>query len=444
MSRPGESRPPELAGGAETTLPEGPVLRQYTPLNDLTDAALHDLRAHLRVVELKAGGFLFKAGDLDDWSFFLLDGRLSVDSGSGAPTTLEAGSPTSFCALSPPRPRLDTVRAVETCRILRAPSSLLEMLMTPDGAQDGFELDEIDEEDTHLEDRLLFQILSDYRSDSITIPSLPEVISRIRRTVEGGDSGFDSAALMVSLDPAVAARLVQLANGPAAGGGDPVGSVRDAVSRIGIDKTREVVAELALNNLMPSDHPELKKRMRALWEHSVWVASISYQLALKTGAVNPDLAQLGGLTHDLGAMALVAHAPRYPDLMNDPAALVAMLEQLRGPVGAIILRQWKFPDALVTVALEADEWHRTGGDRADCCDVVLVAQLLSHMGKPTAARLPKAPTVPSFARLDLGTADATMEVLRAAAKSMRSMQKLLKEASPSASSDAVSTAVAAS
>ena len=208
--------------------------------------------------------------------------------------------------------------------------------------------------------------------------------------------------------------------------GNSVNSVREAVSRVGLKATRDIVTALAMKHLFKTDNPELKARMKRLWEHSTWVAAISYHLAELTKSVDPDLAMLGELVYDLGAVAIVAYAPRY-EALRDLSALGLTIAELRGPVGALILRRWNFTDELVTVALEAEDWQRDRSSPPDCCDVVVLAQLLSYSGRAEGARLPQASSVPAFGRLCLGEqkASATWELVKSAKRSIKSMQLAL-------------------
>jgi HD-like signal output (HDOD) protein len=400
-------------------------LRRFDPLQKLTDAALLDLKPHMRTFELDAGARVFREGEVDDWVFFLLTGEITVSVGNGAARTLKAEQPETMAPLAPGSPRPKSVAAAGKSHFLRVPRSLLEMLLKP-AEDDDYRVEEISDDDAEINHRLLFEILDDYRSDRLTIPSLPEVVVRIRKAVADPDSTFEKVDRVVVADPGVAARLVQVANSAAYATVMPVGSVRDAVSRIGLNATREVVTALALNNLFETDSKILKSRMRTAWEHSTRVAAISYHLAQLTRSVNPDLAMLGGLVHDIGDIAIIAHAPQYAELSNGSDLLPRTVNLLRADVGSLILRQWNFPDDLVTVALEAEEWDREAPS-ADCCDVVLVAQLLSFVGSAELGHYPQVSTVPAFSRLclDQQKAEKTLALLDSADRSISEMQQVL-------------------
>jgi len=412
--------------------PDRATLKRFSPLNVLNHAALHDLQAHMRVFELEPGNVVFAAGLSDDWAFFLLSGELTLHEDIGTITTIRAPTPESLTVLAAHQPRRATARVVQHAQILRMPASLLEMLLVSSSSDNGYTVAELQEQAPNVSDRLMFQIMSAYRDDRIAIPSLPEVVVRIRSAVSDPDVTFAQVGDMVAADTAVAARLVQVANSAAYASVNGVGSVREAVARMGLERTRELVTALALSNVFKSDDPTMRSRLRKLWEHSTWVAAISYHLAKLSGSVNPDLALLGGLVHDIGATALIVHASSYKELRSDPATLPKVISGLRGPVGGLILRGWNFPDALVTTALEAEDWMRDDNTTADCCDVVVVAQLLSFVGTAQFQQLPRVNAVPAFGRVNLGTggAQAALDLLKDAEHDLRSLQAALMNTKP--------------
>lgn len=424
LSNGAKPAPGSATDEARDGLPTAHAMRAFTPLSRLTHAAMHDLRPHMLIYDVEPGTIIFSTGDNDDWAFFLVEGAVTLSNAEHV-CVVKAGDAVALEALSSHVPRRETATVNEKSKLLRVPLSLLDMLSAP-GEAGGYAVEEIDAEDTLLDNALMFQILSDYQSNKISIPSLPEVVLRIRQAVADPDVDIAVVERLVAADPGVAARLVQVANSARYQSGNSVNSVREAVSRVGLKATRDIVTALAMKHLFKTDNPALKARMKRLWEHSTWVAAISYHLAELTKSVDPDLAMLGGLVHDLGAVAIVAHAPRY-EALRDLSALGLTIAELRGPVGALILRRWNFTDELVTVALEAEDWQRDRSGPPDCCDVVVLAQLLSYSGRAEGARLPQASSVPAFGRLCLGEqkASATLELLKSAKRSIKSMQRAL-------------------
>ena len=138
------------------------------------------------------------------------------------------------------------------------------------------------------------------------------------------------------------------------------------------------------------------------------------------------LAMLAGLTHDIGAIAVVTGADAYPDLSHEPGALDAAVDALRTQFGSMILRSWEFPDDVVAAAVEVDDFERDSV-HADCCDLVQVAVVLSHLGTPEFAAMPKLAALPAFRKLELGdpTPDGTLAVIEEADEAIAALEKTL-------------------
>jgi HD-like signal output (HDOD) protein len=143
----------------------------------------------------------------------------------------------------------------------------------------------------------------------------------------------------------------------------------------------------------------------------------------------PQQALLAGLIHDIGVVAVITHLEqRAPHL---EAALVdRVISHLRGPVGAAILRKWRFPDELVDCALEGEEWLRDKAPAPDYCDIVVVAQLLSRGTGPRHPKdLPEAEDIPAYGKLRLGDApgaDSGQSLLDQAREHLTHTESLLR------------------
>ena len=166
--------------------------------------------------------------------------------------------------------------------------------------------------------------------------------------------------------------------------------------------------------------------MYALWRRSARIAALACILARESGKVSPDRAMLAGLVHDIGAIAVVAGSDAHPELAHEPGALDAAVDALRTQFGSMILRAWEFADDLVAAAVEVDDWQRDSA-RADCCDLVQVAVVLSRLGTPAFAAAPKLTALASFRKLELGdpTPDGALAVVREADEAITALERTL-------------------
>jgi CRP-like cAMP-binding protein len=108
------------------------VLRQFIPLNELTSDNLQSLALKTPIETLAKGKALFKRGDRDNFSFYLLYGELLLLGEDNDKKTIRGGtSPTRF-PLEHHRPRRYTAIADSDCHFFRVDNDMLDILLTWD------------------------------------------------------------------------------------------------------------------------------------------------------------------------------------------------------------------------------------------------------------------------------------------------------------------------
>ena len=98
------------------------VLRTFSPLDGLKAENLHALARKTHIRELGAGRVLFKEGDTDKRTFYLVAGNVELRTDDRLIGTISAGTPEARVALAPGLPRKFTARAAANSRmwVLRA------------------------------------------------------------------------------------------------------------------------------------------------------------------------------------------------------------------------------------------------------------------------------------------------------------------------------------
>ena len=100
---------------------------------------------------------------------------------------------------------------------------------------------------------------------------------------------------------------------------------------------------------------------------------------------------------------------------------------MRGDLGAIILRKWKFPPEVVAGARDAEHWLRQHDGPPDFTDLLVVAQVHERLRKHQLAGLPPLPKISAFKRV-LGDAspEKSLEILHAAKAQIDEMRSVLR------------------
>jgi len=118
------------------------VLRGFSPLDGLKRENLFALSRKTRLQEMDAGRMLFKEGDTDKRTFYLVSGEIELRSGDRTVSMLQAGTPESRIAIASGQPRRFTARTLSDITYVSVDSDLLDVLITWD--QTGtYEVNEI-------------------------------------------------------------------------------------------------------------------------------------------------------------------------------------------------------------------------------------------------------------------------------------------------------------
>jgi CRP-like cAMP-binding protein len=108
------------------------VLRTFSPLDGLKAENLHALARKTVIRELGAGRVLFKEGDTDKRTYYLVEGQIELRADDRIIGVIKAKTPEARAALAPGLPRKFTARAANDLEYVVIDSDLLDVLITWD------------------------------------------------------------------------------------------------------------------------------------------------------------------------------------------------------------------------------------------------------------------------------------------------------------------------
>lgn len=384
------------------------MLRSFHPLEYLTEDEMTMLVSEIKPQQVSIGTELIALGATDPRALYLLKGEVGVRAADGYNYIVAGGQAKARQPVSHFIPHRCTVTALSpvTCFwvVGRVVDNLLQRhARVTEAVESRFV------RSAALSNPLFQAVQRDLEHDRLALPMLPDIVLRYRNIVNG-DADVRRIKALIQTDPALTALLMKVANSVVYRATKPIGTIEDAIVRIGLTALQNFVIGFAMRKLFKTKSPHIKKQMENLWAHSTEVAAIAYVLAKKLGKFNPDHAMLLGLLHDIGTLPVLSYAENFPEIATDAQELAATIKELHGDVGELIMTKWNFPDDFTRVAKGADDWSRDHPGDADYCDLVLIAQLFSFMGKhvghdapPFDARvLPELTTLPAYRKLGLG------------------------------------------
>lgn len=406
------------------------MLAGFYPLSGLDEDELFVLEANARIQEVAKKHCLFTCGSSDEWAYYLLEGRVRLTAADGSQLMLEGGSEAARNPLSNLQPRKYTATTLSAAKLLVIRNDLLSGIVSGGEGDHAYSVQEIAPLDACRDDKLFYEILHELAERRLGLPTLPDVASQLSVMLEDEAIDIEEMVRLIKTDPAIAAKLVKVANSALYQIQKPVGSCKEAILRIGLDITRLLVMRLAMSDLFTCRRTHYQARMEALWQHSVEIAAISNVLAHLTTGLNPEKAFLIGLLHDVGAQVVLSYANKYPNRLPEPEDLERAIQCLRARIGEEVMKMWRFGTDYIDAAREAECWERDPAPQPDYCDVVVAAQLHSFIGRPAMLQAPNFYEVAAFGKLAGGhlTPELSITILKKAREQITLTQQLLASA----------------
>jgi HD-like signal output (HDOD) protein len=239
----------------------------------------------------------------------------------------------------------------------------------------------------------------------VDLPSFPEVAVRVRRILSDPKSSVDQVVRVVGSEPALAARLMRIANSASLNrSGKVITELRTAISRIGYNMVRSASISFAMAQIRNSNKlAGIEHHLQEVWQRSTRVAAFSYVLAkaCTRSRISPDEAMLTGMMHSIGKLYILTRVAAHPELFANPAMLTEILEQWHPSIGKAILENWEFPEAMAQAVGEQEELDRTEPEIADLSDIIAVAVSMSKHGEDVPALVADLEDLPAARRLEL-------------------------------------------
>ena len=260
----------------------------------------------------------------------------------------------------------------------------------------------------------------------IEIPSFPDVAVRIRKILADENCDTGQIAKVVSAEPAMAAKLLQMANSAALNpNGRRITELKSAIARIGFSNVRTVSLAYAMEQIRnaPALAP-IRKPLNELWERSVKVAAMSFVVARSWTKVNADQALLAGLMHGMGRVYILTRAVNHPALFADVAGYKQICQDWHASIAKAVLESWEIVPEIVEAVEQYEQLDRQGSGAPDLTDVLTIANVMvSFHADPEALEMHLQETTAKD-RLGL-THESCQKVLRETAEELGSLRAAL-------------------
>jgi putative nucleotidyltransferase with HDIG domain len=187
------------------------------------------------------------------------------------------------------------------------------------------------------------------------IPPFPKAARRVLTMLRDPGVELTRVAEVVSLDQALAGRVLRLANSAYFGLPRRISSVTEALVLLGFVNVRSVLISASVGHILFDGAKSYGLEPGVLWEHSVGAAYTAQMLAKKIDVRKYDVAFSAGLLHDIAKIVIDRSLKddAKADLLssiNDIGEIDAEAEMLganHAEIGARICERWNLPVEIV-------------------------------------------------------------------------------------------------
>ncbi len=231
--------------------------------------------------------------------------------------------------------------------------------------------------------KILEDIAKDLSGSEIAFPTFLDITFRVRTALKDPNLNVDKLATLVGAEPLMSAKIIRMANSVALNSsGREIADVKSAIVRVGTEAVRTVSFAVAMEQLLRSKQMvAFEDLSQKLWEHTSHVAALCRVLARKLAKINGDEAMFSGLVHDLGVFYLMSRAANFPELVNDPVEVHALLTGWHDNIGHALLAAIGMPEAVLE-AVQEHEVDREIDEVKTLSDVLYVANKIANRLSP--------------------------------------------------------------
>ena len=186
--------------------------------------------------------------------------------------------------------------------------------------------------------------------------AFPFTVAKVLQLADSEKSAAADLAKVIQADPVISAQLLKISNSVLfASLNRKIGSVKDAIIRVGFRETKRLVMSMSVMTLFGDKDKNLGFDRAAFWHHSLVCGIISERMARHMGTVSTEEAFLAGILHDFGMLLLDEFFPAiFSRILEDTAAArtqfvkteKTLLGVTHNDMVADLFAKWKLPDAV--------------------------------------------------------------------------------------------------
>jgi putative nucleotidyltransferase with HDIG domain len=245
--------------------------------------------------------------------------------------------------------------------------------------------------------------ISSFSEAIIDLPAMGPVLRKLEAVLANPASSAEDTVSVLKLDPALAGKVLRLANSAYTGIPHTIASLKSAVVLLGSKRIYSLVLASSILSILKKKEA-LPFRLEDYWRHSVSAAMVGESISKvlrRYGPIDSDDIFTGGLMHDIGKLVSARLAPelcvrsaKVSREENIPFFSAENAEMSHTVAGGILARHWNFPQGLADSLLFHHSPEKSERFRR-MVSIIHIADVLAHMaGRSTFPAEPPPPLQP--------------------------------------------------
>jgi putative nucleotidyltransferase with HDIG domain len=235
---------------------------------------------------------------------------------------------------------------------------------------------------TALREKLKSMLLERVETGKLVLPAMPATAARVMECLEGG-AHQDKAAGLLEQDPVLALEVLRLANSASFGTRARVESIAHAMTLLGATRLRSLLVTASARQVFISRNRTIRELTSVLWSHSVGVATVARQIAVRAGFPDKEVPYMAGLMHDIGKPIVAIHlldlersvSRSVQDHWIEPNEWLNIVQEVHRPIGMAVAKAWNMSPDICKAIKDCVEFDPI--ERASAANAVRFANALS-------------------------------------------------------------------
>lgn len=220
------------------------------------------------------------------------------------------------------------------------------------------------------------------------LPTLPSTVTRLLTLFEDKRSNASVITELIQKDPALAAKILKVANSAYYGFSQKISDLERAVALLGFNMVKSLAVSIGVMKSLPIQN-KTNFSVKELWNHSVKVAILLREMGKRLySEKESEHLFILGLLHDVGMIVFDQFfSDKFQEVLEEAQSAerkdLYRIEQKiigfdHGEIGGMLLTRWNFPPIISTSVNSHHHKFSTGEDLTKEIMLLKLGDIISY------------------------------------------------------------------